>query len=145
MRFKKWVDEQTTTGAIALNLAKGGGQGPGVDVIGADCPDGKKWDKKKGRCVGSRLSEQMRDFDEHIDIAQMLIKKKKKRIKMADVENALTDAFAEGGIRGWDKYDWQEVVDAIFDLGYEVIDIGKRPGQGPKKPGGKFRPIKRRK
>lgn len=57
MKFKKWLDEETTTGAIALNLAKGGGQGPGVDVIGASCPDGQKWDKKKGKCVESKLSE----------------------------------------------------------------------------------------
>lgn len=59
MKFQKWLDEQTTTGAIALNLAKGGKHGGGVDVIGADCPDGQKWDKKKGKCVGSRLSEEL--------------------------------------------------------------------------------------
>lgn len=45
MRFKKWVDEQTTTGAIALNLTKGN-----VDVVGADCPEGKV-KTRKGLCV----------------------------------------------------------------------------------------------
>lgn len=53
MKFKKWLDEQTTTGAIALNVYKGGKHGGGVDVIGANCPDGMKWDKKKGKCVKS--------------------------------------------------------------------------------------------
>jgi len=61
MKFQKWLDEQTTTGDIALNLAKGGKHGGGVDVIGADCPDGQKWDKKKGKCVGSRLKESLVD------------------------------------------------------------------------------------
>lgn len=75
MRFKKWLDEQTTTGAIALNLAKGGGKGPGVDVIGADCPDGQKWDKKKGKCVESRLSE-----SKFLTLAHELMKIKDRKV-----------------------------------------------------------------
>ncbi len=48
MRFVKWLEETTTTAAVAQPLAKGK-----VDVVGAKkkCPDGHVWDAKQLECV----------------------------------------------------------------------------------------------
>ena len=83
MKFKKWLDEQTTTGAIALNLTKGN-----VDVVGADCPEGKV-KTSKGLCVDkpkpkTKLAKQfVSEYDEgnREDIYQNLAKEIMKKHK----------------------------------------------------------------
>jgi len=46
MKFEKWLEETTTTANIAQPLAQGT-----VDVVGAGCPEGYKWNKEKKICV----------------------------------------------------------------------------------------------
>lgn len=122
MKFKRWLDEQTTTGAIALNLAKGGKHGGGVDVIGAGCPDGQKWDKKQGKCVESRLSEYDESHREEIyqDLAKEIIKKHKgkKVIPAQVVQDAVVGYWA--GDAPYDKYDYQEIADILKKKGIKL-------------------------
>lgn len=121
MKFEKWLDEETTTGAIALNLAKGGGQGPGVDVIGADCPDGQKWDKKKGKCVGSKLRESLSEREDiYQDLAKEIMKKHKgkKVIPAQAVQDTVVGKWA--GDAPYDKYDYQGIVDILKKKGIKL-------------------------
>ncbi len=126
MKFKKWLDEQTTTGAIALNLTRGN-----VDVVGADCPEGKV-KTSKGLCVDkpkpkTKLAKQfVSEYDEgnREDIYQNLAKeimkkhKGKKVIPAQVVQDAVVGYWA--GDAPYDKMDYQEIADILKKKGIKL-------------------------
>jgi hypothetical protein len=110
MKFAEWLEETTTTAGIEQPLARGK-----VDVVGAGCPDGYKWDKDLKECVPTgKVSEyqEIHRTDRYDDIANDLIKKLKgkKRVSFREVEQAIIDEFAP---HPFDKYDYQEVEDRL--------------------------------
>jgi len=114
MKFQKWLDEQTTTGDIALNLAKGGKHGGGVDVIGADCPDGQKWDKKKGKCVGSRLKESLVGEATFLDYDKSSRKQMKKAFGKKDVpKEFMNDPLYKKVLTAKNKKDFDKALETL--------------------------------